>query len=415
LVIASPTRYITFDQRVGSLLPDALSATKQVANFQVTVHFEPELQVKGFLWTHAWPPPQGTQIPADALAVLGATKRGQRGHGVQFRPGVFNASCGLRIQHPDGTIDPPDEPSIFVSVYGDCAVIGGPLTFQVLQGDEPTWVQDLANDQKAWFLEYFDYSHLDYPVDPPEGFQKTQRAICSVPSQPDNTIVTWTLPNIYSYFLTLDPHAQAIDLHAQGPFQNDQVKAHYELSYVASNGLTYFGDCDDDTATTPLPSSGPSSTPKYMVSRVSGHKPGSLTKIFEQDWYPQHAPQDYYAGKRFNYQLKDTFGEVFPGVWVQERFTIPPGGLPPGFTVNTTQYWVTRLLGLSASKPVGSFNEFDWIRYNWGPTINPNWQTIQLTHNYWASAKDTLIGGINMGAYTFIITPGKPGTVVQNP
>lgn len=145
--------------------------------------------------------------------------------GIALGPGIFRAECTVKLLNPQG--QPVD-----VIVSGTCAVVGGPIRIEIVEGSEPTWHHDGKKLDRAWFIEYFGYSHYALPT-PPWYIQKTQDCFVSVLPQPEGTVVTWFGPSqICSFILDLFPHAEGFDLAAEASFSDVPINAEFFLLFT---------------------------------------------------------------------------------------------------------------------------------------------------------------------------------------
>lgn len=124
------------------------------------------------------------------VPVLAQGLNNRNATGIAQGPGIFRAECTVKLLNPQG--QPVD-----VIVSGTCAVVGGPIRIEIAPGSVLTWEHDGNDDTKAWFIEYFGYSHYALPI-PPSYLQKTQDCFVSVFPQPEGTVVTWFGPGIAS-------------------------------------------------------------------------------------------------------------------------------------------------------------------------------------------------------------------------
>ncbi|MBV6458556.1 MAG: hypothetical protein HONBIEJF_01687 [Fimbriimonadaceae bacterium] len=260
----------------------------------------------------------------------------------------------------------------------------------------------------AYYLQYFNYSHA---APRPPAAQVTQYAYCSVDTQPADTVVSWTIPSsLYSLIIEeIDENSHLIDLSAETAVKDAEVRANYALSFLADDGVMYFGEAID--ITTEVPQGLLSSHMK--VRRFSGHLPSALTlpAVFEQErlLFPND-PDTWQCGREYKYKLVDTFGEDCPGVRIQERYTTP---IPSGFHANgVSEFWITVL---DPANKRAWFHDTDWIRYAWPPSTNqpPN---IVLQHQYYAgNTATTGTSGVPLQLFTMTLIAGKPGAVIHSP
>jgi|GEM_PF-6690740 len=125
---ATENQLVYTSDKVGTLAPSYSLPTLQKATFTIRCDWTSSqgYGLAGYVWSYAYPPPDGTTYPENVVYIDPSTKTNRNATGFVFKPGVFRAICGIRRQHPGGYVDPEGSPSIFISVNGDCAAIGRP-------------------------------------------------------------------------------------------------------------------------------------------------------------------------------------------------------------------------------------------------------------------------------------------------
>ncbi|RMG23246.1 MAG: hypothetical protein D6724_08770 [Armatimonadetes bacterium] len=371
----------------------------------------------------------------------------QTATGHLYLPIIGTASCYVTVTNGGETL--------FEGwVTGECAAVGGPLTFDVYGGIEPPprdgWPGTPSFDEydltKPWYLEYFGYDPRNVVAFHPNGpGQPAQRGlVCVALTQPQgpnySTTYDWQLAGPIVVIEPSDPSdlptSAQIRIGATDGSAEGAIKPRVKYIF-AWDGVVY-GPFDDDSEQTPPP-------PERLQAGVNhyafaAHKPADTKTLgFYHDpaWGGQNPDGTYYYRDDWLMVLVDNRNQHMPWVWVQEVFHKPDGSsysqreLPPQFRVDGPGVWWTtsgKGTGLFWTTPEevwGGFSDtlsFDGMlvyypRFWNGQEQPPFWN---LWHYYYAGTKDPFWprpltgGGILVGSWNIRIWSNSTDHVKGN-
>ena len=152
-----------------------------------------------------------------------------------------------------------------------------------------------------------------------------------------------------------------------------------------------FGDGSDTSSTVTWTENNDSWSPSPMTNLISCHEPHDTSKASSQEVTFQNP---YRCEEDDTIKVVDTFSNIFPVLWVQERFTTP---IPANFIWNGSTkppfHWTTGLDGIFATDHLG------WT------FSDPPGPIVTLVHDYWGATTNILTGGTDAGAWTITFTP----------
>ncbi len=286
---------------------------------------------------------------------------------------------------------------------------GGPISFNILPGDLPTWSNDQGARGNPWFVQYF------YPVDATLGpFDQFEQGIQTslIAAQPGATTVTWTIGTNLSAGTAglVNVQPSSLNLFPKGPGLNT-VSCLYNVNWVdhsdrASGPLnqTVTASGGDDTTVTKDLYNG---VYYSRSNQIHAHKP--QTMLFVQSaslQYPNPLPFGTTSWETdYQLTLQDQDGTGLPDVYFNEYFPLPqPTGdiSPPApYAINDSDHpWLSL-------QPDGIAAIPDHILKNWEGD-SANWAPYSSYHEYRAATRAVDASAIKVGAATIHASPGSP-------
>lgn len=345
------------------------------------------------------------------------------GEGYAYYPGIYSIGCDVQIVQ----VGVPDSET-WVHVDGNCAVIGGALSFSVerksfvYQGSTPsnaTTITNFSPQQRTLVMPTRDSNvngnpyHLQYfGFDPdvvPDNSQAPQ-AVVSVEShlQPPGTSFQWTNSAPTKFAVTLgggsaDPSLKGKAIGAG----STEISCVFTLNFTGKHGHSASASASDITTLVPEPG-----TPLVMrVRKVNIHTPTNTVKQEDRPFrysnyfnqLNQLTPGYAYSGSVSKIKLVSQMDVEMPGVWIQERFVGGPNvtfPVPSWFTTNRNSdfpYGVWSTSGLEDSLNLGRFY-WDYL-YIAMPISDSRCVPWTFRHEYWVATRSTTQGGIYVGTW----------------
>lgn len=180
-----------------------------------------------------------------------------------LRGRVFQVSCAVTFEH--NTTNQP----MVITYEGDCAVIGGPISFEIVAGSVPSRHHD-EDEESPWYVQYFGYTYVR-----PSDVQARQYALASVMLQPETTELEWTVPlPLWSLSRIVVGEVDQIDVQAIGANVDPlKIGCSFFLEFEGMHGDYDSGSTDDNTGSSKVWSGGKLLS---MTAEVSIHTPDSV-------------------------------------------------------------------------------------------------------------------------------------------
>jgi hypothetical protein len=417
--------------------PTSPPGTQSVV-FELSLQYTPPpnwSETGNYQWSPLWISQGGAASPQGGMLLVDGDGLGPTAVGYAFEPGEHLVHCQVEILDDS---DPSKRG--WVTVSGRCMVIGGPLHFapqsvghaytkhNFFEGQQiytyvgpdasPGYVSVPAHDDgnrlRSYHMQYFGFNPLDGI---PEDYQ-VPRALLQVNAtpQPDGTLYHWTIsskgggsaPFTVVAGGGIEPTGYVRGwVTGAGSFT---VECVYSIVYTNDHGTVALSHLDNTTST-PWPLS-----EEMRTRQVNCHQPTTTERESARPYRPSNLVQQVngvwtvpnggtFAGMVDQIRLESQLGIRMPGVWVQERFISEPGIPlpPPGASINssTGPTWCT--VGLEDSQNLGTFY-WDFLYRHW--VSGATWNTETYRHTYFAATRSVTSGGLNVGSWNIVFTPG---------
>lgn len=287
---------------------------------------------------------------------------GQSANGRAYSPGKFSVMCV--VHYSTGGEDPLTKDVPYV---GSCAAIGGHLTLSIQKTNENYAFNEHDEDDvtKPFFIHYYKYSHLN-PL--PSNAQQTQDGRVSSMGQIPGTVLEWTVP---SPLLSKALLSGGTNGTAQAPRTLDIVAEQECTATPITCRFTYtFTDCNPPETLTAVAdcttSTYDNTAHAFRVNTFSAHMPYRAQEADSWAVIPPVGPNETSGGTAYRPVVKDRNGQIMRGVWIQERFPVPPT-FP--LTINQINddgaFWVTDSIGYIKSGSALMSTDYDYVAYRW--------------------------------------------------
>lgn len=345
------------------------------------------------------------------LYIPSSQQHSQRPDGYCLQPGVFHVYCQVEIQDESGTQTTTE------NLESDCAVIGGKLVFTG-ESVSPTPPDHEYNDPtQPYYLTHFGFGVSESL---PGGAQRQRDEIMIGPEypQPDGTEMDWIVPLPFHNWMDdwfNDPTFCLAYLSADDHTSPKAIEASYFLSFTGMWGDVANGLCADDTAsswvTDSLPSSGLNSN-KVAVRRphdLISHHRYNMTGLFPTLANPDN---NHTAAQVDDFmQILDLDNGVpMPAIWVQERWIPDPSELTTNAETQSGP-WVTNSSSAQNNYNYGVCTTADHLGYMW-PSLPATPNPLQIDNQYYLAATSSSVPtafGIQVGLFSIEFTPSTGG------
>lgn len=300
------------------------------------------------------------------------------------------------------------------------AAIGGPLSLGVTlpPGMPKTFVHDMQDVSKPFYIQYFGYDHASPPTN--SQIQLTQDGtVTPTLVQPTGTTETWSYGSLYCPQIARDSNSNYSTISLQADSSKAAVTVGCTFSYTDPVDPTLTGSTLDDTSSTPQSAKSGSA---MMVNQFDPHAP--LKTSLDQNealtastFGVNTSSSVGFTGTGYSIYLFDQQGQNMPGVWVNERFTSVPNGALAINVNSAADFWTTQMPN-STSKlywNVDPSGVFEWDNIWFSYTIPATFSSLTAVHQYWAGSQSVSSnspgGGVNVGSYTITYSVGSVAQV----